>query len=372
MTQVATATATFYVIAGTSDYYWRVLAPARAVGAKACLIPEEGGYYAITQPNDDSAFRWRFDEHADDDFIAYPDHEGPVAVWTRPDPARATHAKAMQRLGIRTLAETDDNYVGNPRLNVFMRTNGFDAKARLLHLKSCASMDGIVFSTVWLRDEYHRAIRKEFGRSAVPELFVCRNHVIQDDWPERVERGDGPLRVGWMGSPSHVWDVNLMWGAMMYARQAGCETWMVGYDPTKPDNPVTSEKAAFNVEQWRKVGHRHIGWQHLDGRQRLPLDIGLCPVLTNEFTLGKSDLKAVEYTIAGAAVVAWNNPIYNRDWVHGETALLVGSPQEMLDATGRLIRDTRLRETLVANAQQYVREERGLKQLRDEWGEALG
>jgi hypothetical protein len=43
----------------------------------------------------------------------------------------------------------------------------------------------------------------------------------------------------------------------------------------------------------------------------------------------------------------------------------------MVTAVERLIRDDNLRERLVANAQQYVREERGGKQLRDEWTEAI-
>jgi glycosyltransferase involved in cell wall biosynthesis len=87
--------------------------------------------------------------------------------------------------------------------------------------------------------------------------------------------------------------------------------------------------------------------------------------------LGKSDVKAVEYAISGAAVVAQNNEVYNRTWVHGETALLVGSPQEMLQAVDLLVRDENLRLRLIENARQYVREERGLKQLQDEWGAAV-
>lgn len=293
-------------------------------------------------------------------------------MWTRPDLARATHAKAMrEQLGIRTVAETDDNYLTKPMLNVFMRSNGFDAKARLDHMKAVFSMNAIVFSTGDLRDVYYRGMRDAFGRRGMPELHVCGNHVFEEDWPDPVPR-DGPLRVGWMGSPSHVWDVDLAWPALMYAKQQGCETWMIGYDPVNPDYAVTAPRAKDKVEQWRKVGYRHVGWQDLQGkRQQLPVDIGLCPLLTNEFTLGKSDIKAVEYTIAGAAVVAQSNPVFNRNWVHGETALLANSPAGMLRAVDRLIRDDNLRERLTMNAQQYVREERGGDRIRQEWTEAI-
>jgi glycosyltransferase involved in cell wall biosynthesis len=302
--------------------------------------------------------------------------EGGTAVWIRPDLARATHAKAMrEQMGLRTVAETDDNYLASKRFNIYMRTNGFDAKYRLDHMKAMASMNAMVFSTDTLRDFYWRELRKAFGQSRLPDAFVCRNHCPEQDWPERVET-DGPVRVGWMGSPSHIWDVDLAWPALLHAHNIGCETWMVGYDPTNPEHAVTSERSRHMIDQWAKVGFRFQDWETRDHsdmrRMRLPLDIGLCPLLANEFTLGKSDIKAVEYAVAGAAVVAWNNTVYNRTWVHGETALLVGSPSEAIDAVDLLARDDNLRLRLVENARQYVREERGNRQLREEWGEVLG
>ena len=362
-----TCPATWYAIVGNSDYYWRVNAPARAVGAEVCAIPEKGGWYAITQPNDDTEFHWTQNE---DGLTEYPNHQG-AAVWTRPDLARATHAKAMRELhGVRTIAETDDNYLADRKHNIHMRENGFSDKDRLDHMKAMASMHAMVFSTDWLRDFYVKELGKQFGKKRLPESFVCRNHVFEEDWPI-IEDYDGPPRVGWMGSPSHVWDVNLAWPALLYAKQNGGKTFMVGYDPAEGD--VVHPKAKHNVGQWRKVGYEHIGWRKLDGtsRMRLPFDIGLAPLVTNEFTLGKSDIKAVEYTISGAAVVAQNNPVFNRDWVHGETALLVGSPSEMIDAVALLMRNAKLRNTLVENAQQYVRENRGGKQLTEEWQAAL-
>lgn len=308
----------------------------------------------------------------DDGLTEYPNHQG-AAVWIRPDLARATHAKAMRELhGVFTVAETDDNYLAPSQHNVYMRANGFDKKLRVDHMKAMASMDRMVFSTGWLRDYYHHELKNEFGKKRLPDMAVCRNHVWQEDWPI-VEEHDGPVRVGWMGSPSHVWDVNLAWGALLWASKAGAETFMVGYDPANPEADVTSDKGRANVEAWQRVGYRHVGWRQMDGtsRLRLPFDIGLAPLVTNAFTLGKSDIKAVEYTISGAAVIAQNNAVFNRDWKHGETALLVGSPSEMIDAVKRLIGDPKLRRELVANAQQYVREERGGRQLAEEWGHAL-
>jgi len=358
--------ATFYCITGNSDYSWRVISPARAVEAKTCLIPEDGGYYAVTQPNEDTPFRW---VQGEDGLTEYPDHEG-AAVWIRPDIPRAVHAKAMRRLGHRTIAETDDNYLADRKHNIYMRENNFGPKERLEHMKAMASMDAMVFSTEWLRDFYFKELATQFGKQRLPEMFVCGNHVYREDWPE-VDEYDGPVRVGWMGSPSHVWDLNLGWPALLYAKQNGADTVMIGYHPAEGN--ITHPKAKANAKQWAKVDYTYIPWRKLDGstRMKLPLDIGLCPLVANEFTLGKSDIKAIEYVISGAAVVAMNNPVFNRNWKHGETALLVGSPSEMIDAVALLMRDKKLREELVANGRQYVREYRNEDVLRKEWSAVL-
>lgn len=367
--------ATFIAIVGGNDLFWRLEAPARAIDAKTIIVPEgEVANTNFLEPNDDGTFRWQL---VDDGYAEYPDVEGNV-VWTRPDTIRAVHADAMRQAGRTVISEVDDNYLSDPNLNIFTRVNRYDRKMQHEHLVAMASHDRIVFSTEWLRDRYWKAMRKAFPGKTLPEPFVCMNNIDEADWPEPVER-DGPLRVTWMGSPSHVWDVDLAWPALLHAsRNLGCETWTIGYDPTKPGASMgiksgKSERAEWKEAQWRKVGAKHIPWQKPADyhRSAIPADIGLCPLVRNDQTLGKSDVKAIEYTINGAAVIAQNNEVYNRTWKHGETALLCGSPQEMLQQVELLVRDDVLRETLVNNAQQYVREERGLKQLRDEWGTAV-
>jgi glycosyltransferase involved in cell wall biosynthesis len=370
-----TAPATWYFIEGNADYYWRVMAPARVIGAKVNPIPEEGGYFAVTTPNEDTAFPWRLHDDADEAYIEYPAHEGSAAVWTRPEVAlAATHIRAMRtQLGLRTVAEVDDNYVGNPRLNPFLHSNRFDDTRQAQHLKALASMDGIIVTTPLLRDIYFKALRKAYGKRHVPPIHVCGNHLFPDDWPVRVER-DGPVRVGWMGSPAHVWDVDDAWPAMLHARNLGCDTYMVGYNPADPDDfAIETERALAKTKQWARAITHHVPWQKLDGTRRLalPFDIGLAPLKHNHFTMGKSDIKAIEYAIAGAAPVLANTPVYNRTWRHGETCLLASSPGQMLECVDLLIRQPALRERIVEAAQQYVREERDITRHTDEWKEAI-
>jgi glycosyltransferase involved in cell wall biosynthesis len=408
------AVATFVAVDTGGDAYWRFQAPAREIGARQEYVPRKTWGQLLTQPHDEGAFRWhlrldwpdgthsvaktaqgwkriqRRDEWRDPRVkltTIFPDIESPV-VFIRPDLARSLLAKSMrEQHGMRTISEVDDNYMGNLHHALGLRGANWTSADQEEHLKALVSHNAIIFSTKPLRDTYDREIRTHFRKwfgppqewPPVPEFYVCRNHVAAQDWPELVER-QGRLRVGWMGSTSHVWDMDMAWGALRFAKEAGAETWMIGYDPmdamvkdAKLRGHDLHPRTQAKLKAWMRVGYKTIPWREFGEYERLalPLDIGLCPLLTNSHTLGKSDVKFLEYTISGAATIASNNLVYNRTIKHMETGILVGSDREMVDAVALLMKDEKLRQRLVENAQQYVREERGAKQMKQEWTYAV-
>jgi hypothetical protein len=331
-------------------------------------MQETGSWQKLQHPHPDPPARWQIEVTLQDGTVkvadseqtwkdlcrwrtsyrkleaVYPDHEG-VAVWTRPDLARAVHAKAMRAAGIRTLAEVDDNYVSDPKLNLFFKVNNYDRQAQIDHMKAIASQNGVVVTTDWLRDRYHRAFKEQFGTS--PPIFVCRNHVDPDQWPDPIPY-DGPLRVGYMGSGQHVWDVRLIYPALAWAKENGCKITMIGVDPAGYD------------KAWGQLGYELIPWIEPKEyrREGLPLDVGFACVLYNDHTLGKSDIKPMELAMSGAACVASNHPLYNRTFKHREHVLFASGKAEFLWAAQELVRDRGLREHLVGNMQAYIREHR--------------
>lgn len=348
---------TFVAIQGGNDLGWRVETPAKALGARTIIMPEVGAAYCLMRPNMDSEFNWI---QNDDGTAWYPQIDGPV-VWTRPDLARATHARMMSQLGHRCVAEVDDNYL-NPaksksgyKFNYYMVANGFDETARLDHMKSCASMDGLIVTTEWLRDEYHKAFKRQFDHS--PPIYVCGNHVDLDQWPERIPAEDGRLRVGWMGSPSHIWDIKLAFPAFKWAADQGHRVIFIGYDP-----------------QWRRwFDYEHVPWTLPEEYRRagLPLDVAIAPLRYDRHTMGKSDIKPLEYGMSGAACVAQAHPVYLRSYRHEQHVLFGNSREEILAQTIRVCQDRRLRESLVETMQGYIREERDIRNHTREWEEAI-
>jgi hypothetical protein len=304
--------------------------------------------------------------------LRFPELEG-AALFVRPCLARATLAKVMRAQGTLTIAETDDNYFAPKRQNLVLRAQAEGEKAFDLHAKAMASMDRNVFSTEWLRDRYLREYRRRFGEVGLPEPFVARNCVPASAWPE-LEEYDGPLRVGFMGSASHVWDVHIAYAAFHAAKHLKATTTMIGYSPADPDPGVdetlrTRDSLAVS-RKWAKVIDRHIHWTDpsVYHRRQLPLDIGVAPLRKGEFNHGKSDSKALEFTISGAACVLMRHPVFERaGWKHEENCLLASTQSDMGIQTLRLLRDPVLRRDLVAAAREMVANERNDEVMRTEW-----
>lgn len=349
----------FYVLRGSADYRWRVELPARHLKAKVVSMNEKDGKKALTNPSLEGKFPWV----PTDDGAIYP-HSPEVAIWTRPCMVRATHAAAMSANGIRTLAEVDDNYLSDPSQNIFMRMNNYNAYGRRSHMQAFASFDGIIYSTEWLKNEYEKTMKKELGFH--PEGFVARNHVDPEDWKTRrnllppKER----IRVGWMGSHQHVIDLRLAAPALRLAKDMGCEIVIVGLNPADHD-PKWSEFLG---------DYTHIPWcsPKLYHRSILNFDIGLIPLVYTKHTMGKSDVKFIEYAMSGAATVASSHPVYNKTIKHGETGLLAASPDEMAYAMADLIKNSRYRQEIADAAKQQILETRTMAgQGAHEWREAV-
>lgn len=305
--------------------------------------------------------------------VEYPALVGDAAVFTRPLSWLAAHMMEMRSQGIRVTAEVDDNYLSPQRWNVFMAKAGDDwGDQRDAHMRSICPGDGIIFSTEHLRDIYWKELSKEFGRRHVPELFVCRNHVDKRFMPERPvgHREDGMLRIGYMGSDSHFWDVDLIYPALKEAYELGHEIVMVGINPRYSLLQPTKQDIRAK-EGWWDIEYTHVPWSNTFRGTALPLDIGFAPLVVNNHTLGKSDIKALEYAMSGAACVAHNCLVYNRTLTHGEHVLMAGSPAEYVIRMRELIADASLRRRLVENTMQYIEEERLIENNKQEWEQAV-
>ncbi len=261
--------ATFWRQATPGTTYWRGYLPMQHLPGQVQPIQE------------DSIF-W---ENEAEEILGLRRQAGDTAIWQfLGDDGRSRIALKLKAQGLRTLMEVDDNYLrfAPPlygKFGAWTKThkealeNGTGYSVEL-HRVLVPQMDGIIVSTENLADEYSRWN---------DNVYLCPNSVDPDDWD--VERTESDvLRIGYYGSPSHVRDFPLVKKALKWAaRQPNVEVSMLGFAPPG----WTGKLAPWADDMF--AARANLG----------NIDVGIAPLTVNPWSVGKSDVKAMEYAMAG-------------------------------------------------------------------------
>jgi glycosyltransferase involved in cell wall biosynthesis len=164
---------------------------------------------------------------------------------------------------------------------------------------------------------------------------------------QRLRSGPG-LRVGWVGSGTHLGELEFL------------ERVVLEFLARRPD--VTFVVAGPGIPRWARLHpriERHLGFMLLPGYYRwlasLQLDVFLCPLLEYPWNEAKPCLKPLEAAGLGIPVIASRVGSYAEDLEHEETALLVAeSTEAWLAALTRLMEDAELRAHLAAGGQAWA------------------
>jgi glycosyltransferase involved in cell wall biosynthesis len=100
-------------------------------------------------------------------------------------------------------------------------------------------------------------------------------------------------------------------------------------------------------------------------------DVGICPLTPIDFNLMKANTKWVEYTSAGAAVVASRNTVYDECCAEG-CGILADSVDEWFEALEALVHDDGLRVDMVRQAQAKLERDYNIGRLRDQVFQVIG
>lgn len=184
-----------------------------------------------------------------------------------------------------------------------------------------------------------------------PNTIVLPNLVDFSTYP-KVEMVKKEIRVGWQGGSSHYEDLWIIKGAIkeILRKYENVKFVFLGdmrfYGMFK-DIPID-----------RVEGHNWCD-QNIYAYKLacLNLDIGLCPLVDNEFNKNKSAIKYFEYSVFNAATIASNMLPYSKVIQNGRDGLLVGeNEQEWFNAMEELILNTEKRRALGAAAYENVYE----------------
>jgi glycosyltransferase involved in cell wall biosynthesis len=163
-----------------------------------------------------------------------------------------------------------------------------------------------------------------------------------------------PFTIGWVGSHSTSQYLRLITNAIMDASQEiDVELKIVG--------------STNKIEGFAKVGPKQLKIEYQDWKLEnevsdfQQLDLGLYPLVDNEWTRGKCGFKAIQYLAAGVPCVA--SPVgTNLEIIEdGRNGLLAESPEEWRSAILRLLTDRPFRDRVIAEGYRTVQERYSLE-----------
>ena len=288
-------------------------------------------------------------------------------MW-RPDTITVAEAEALiarvRREGARLIYTLDDNLLDLRPWSALYRPLTAEQQA-VVRLFARAA-DGIIVSTEPLRE---RMLRLNPRVTVVPNAVDERLFRLADPPPAPGGSGD-PITIGFMGTFSHEGDLMMVLEplrAVLRGQPGGCVCSLSAVSAIR--SIARFEGLAVEVlNQDRPVDYPEF--VDVDG-STLRWDLAVAPLENTPFTLGKSDLKFLDYSALGipASTVESRHTASVR---HVETGWLAdNSIDAWREALEGLLADSELRRRLAARAREYVAAERTLARSAVGWPQAL-
>jgi glycosyltransferase involved in cell wall biosynthesis len=196
-----------------------------------------------------------------------------------------------------------------------------------------------------------------------PNTVVLPN-LIDFNLYSQVEMVKKNVRIGWQGGASHYEDLYMIAPAIKEILKKHRNTTFVYWGDMRmyglfKDCPI----GRVECHTWCKH------YSYPDKLALLNLDIGLCPIINNEFNRNKSAIKYFEYSTQKIASVASNMPPYSPVIHNGEDGMLVDE-SEWFNAIDELVLNEDKRKKLGEKAFENIWENHNADKKVHLWAEA--
>ena len=233
-----------------------------------------------------------------------------------------------------TIFEINDDFTALPPFNAAAEFYK-NPLIRSLAYQLARTCDGLQLSSHGLM---HR-----FG--ALASRIVLLENQLQVLQPHRPRQG--ALRLGFAGSLGHRDDLASIVPVLRDVLMAHPEVTFAAMVP----GPLQTLLAALPSQQTELHGPGTLQ----DYRLFLQtFDIGLAPLLDSPFNAGRSDVKYLEYTDAGALSVVQHSPAYRHAVTHGDNGLVFANGAELREALHAALSDGERRRQMVHRARLAV------------------
>jgi len=313
-------------------------------------------YYRIFTPLMELVKNRRYDIRMSTVLSSQDDIDWADIIWFErcTDKNIIREASRAKKLGKKIIFDTDDLMHGLP-MHHPMKRNIENSRYLPNMDELCLICDLITVSTPYLAELYE----KKYG---VP-VAVLPNCIRIEDYECSLKyKSNQGISIGWSGSATHFEDLQLVTPALvkLFSKYENIFLTTLNYCGVE----ITPYRDAFEgIPDQRRIGingtHPHLVYGYMN-----MMDIGIAPLLDNDFNRAKSNVKFMEYSLCGTPTVASDLDPYRNEGKHID---LVNDYNGWVDRIEELICDKELRSRLGANARKWVLEKYDIRNNIDKW-----
>ncbi len=199
-----------------------------------------------------------------------------------------------------------------------------------------------------------------------PNTVVLPNLITPDWFPENPGMYKDKVRICWQGGSSHYEDLFFIVPVIKNVLKKHDNVKFVFYGDGR-FMPLFNDCDQSKIEFHHWTSHDVYPYK----LTLMNIDIGLCPLVDNEFNRMKSAIKWMEYSMVGAATIAANIPPYSKVISHGNTGILCKEDEkEWEDQLDYLIKSTSSRYAMACEAKNEVLKNHNVETKAHLWLEA--
>jgi len=191
----------------------------------------------------------------------------------------------------------------------------------------------------------------------VPTVVDTERYVT---WTRDGNRDRGPVRIGWSGSDRSIQSTLFQHLEMLKNLQKKLNFEFVVVTNTEPHLPVSDFRWKFYP--WNEADEYRIG---------SIMDVGLMPLLDQEFQRGKCGLKLLQYMAAGIPTVASPVGVNREITLEGKTGFLASTEKEWEEALAQLVQSVDLRASMGCTGRKVCEEHWSIKRWLPELNQIL-